>query len=203
MNGPRNRRSRRARRAVCRRRPRGDRIVDLDSRISDVTQAPPDIFSKTAFEQAANDFGSGLRHRAPVGLALDHVRERVGQRVARERPTAGQHLIEHAAERPDVRALVDRLAPRLLRTHVRRGPQNDALVRAVGRPGWQMRRIDELARARFRQSEVQHFHDAIGSHLDIGRLQIAMNDPFSCAASSASQIWRAMASACAGLMPRA
>ena len=111
----------------------GDRIVDLDSRISDVTQAPPDIFSKTAFEQAANDFGSGLRHRAPVGLVLDHVRERVGQRVARERPTAGQHLIEHAAERPDVRALVDRLAPRLLRTHVGRGPQNDALVRAVGR----------------------------------------------------------------------
>ena len=33
---------------------------------------------------------------------------------------AGQHLVQHAAERPDVGALVDRLAARLLRTHVRR-----------------------------------------------------------------------------------
>ena len=48
----------------------------------------------------------------------------------------------------------------------------------LGRPGWQMRRIDELARARLRQAEVQHLHDAVGSHLDIGRLQIAMDDPF-------------------------
>ena len=28
----------------------------------------------------------------------------------------------------------------------------------------------------FRQPEVQHFHDAIGAHLDVGRLQIPMDD---------------------------
>jgi hypothetical protein len=74
--------------------------------------------------------------------------------------------------------LSDQLAACLLRTHVRRGPQNDALVRHVGRLDRQIRHIDALARARFRQSEVQHFHDAVGSHLDMGRLQIAMDNPF-------------------------
>ena len=29
---------------------------------------------------------------------------------------------------------------------------------------------------RLRQSEVQHLHCAIGSHLDVGRLQIAVDD---------------------------
>jgi hypothetical protein len=30
---------------------------------------------------------------------------------------------------------------------------------------------------RFRQPEVQHFDRAVGSHLDVGRFQIAMDDP--------------------------
>ena len=38
------------------------------------------------------------------------------------RPGAGEHLEEHAAERPDVRPPIDGLASRLLRTHVRREP---------------------------------------------------------------------------------
>ena len=48
---------------------------------------------------------------------------RVGDRVAGERRQAGQHFVEHAAERPDVGPLVDRLAARLLGTHVRRGAE--------------------------------------------------------------------------------
>ena len=37
---------------------------------------------------------------------------------------AREHLVEHAAERPDVRPLVQRLPARLFRAHVRRGAQD-------------------------------------------------------------------------------
>ena len=43
-----------------------------------------------------------------------------------ERRSPGQHFVEHAAERPDVGALVDRLAARLLGAHVGRGAKNHA-----------------------------------------------------------------------------
>ena len=48
---------------------------------------------------------------------------------------AGEHLVQHAAERPDVRPLVDRLPARLLRAHVRRRAQDDAFVRITRRQG--------------------------------------------------------------------
>ena len=41
-----------------------------------------------------------------------------------ERPLPREHLVEHAAERPDVGALVHRLAARLLRAHVRGRAEN-------------------------------------------------------------------------------
>ena len=43
-----------------------------------------------------------------------------------ERAAARQHLVQHAAEGPDVGALVHRLAARLLRRHVRRGAEDHA-----------------------------------------------------------------------------
>ena len=45
----------------------------------------------------------------PVGLALERGGDRVRRRVAGERAPSRQHLVEHAAERPDVGALVDGL----------------------------------------------------------------------------------------------
>ena len=39
-----------------------------------------------------------------------------------------------------------------------------------------------------RQTEVEHLDRAVRSHLDVGGLQITMNDSLSCAASSASAI---------------
>ena len=46
--------------------------------------------------------------------------------LALERSLTREHLEEHAAERPDVAALVGRPSLRLLRAHVRRRPENHA-----------------------------------------------------------------------------
>ena len=71
------------------------------------------------------------RKRGPVGLALDHVREDVGEPVAAERLGAGQHLVDDAPEGPDVRACVDGPPARLFGAHVRRRPQQGAVDRGV------------------------------------------------------------------------
>ena len=92
----------------------------------------------------------------------------------------GQHLVQHAAERPDVGALVDRLPARLLRAHVRGGAENDALARPAdaSSSATASDRRRRVARHRFRQAEVEDLHDALGRDLDVGRLQIAVDDPF-------------------------
>ena len=84
--------------------------------------------------------------------------ERVGDRLAAERGAAGEHLVEHAAERPDVGALVDGLAARLLGTHVGGRAEDHALARAGDRDGRRVREIrtGAVARRRLRQAEVEH-----------------------------------------------
>ena len=91
-----------------------------------------------------------------------------------------QHFEQQTAERPDVAALIDRLALRLLRTHVGGGAENDAgLCARVGerRRG---REIDGAARiAGFvtGQSEIEHLHLAIGGQRDVAGFEVAVNDP--------------------------
>ena len=36
----------------------------------------------------------------------------------------------------------------------------------------------DLTRQRLGQAEVQHLHEAVGRHLDVRRLQVAVDDPF-------------------------
>ncbi len=64
----------------------------------------PSSTSAQQFTQARRRRG---RKRRPIRFALDHLREHVRDRLALERPPAGQHLVEHDAERPDVGAPVD------------------------------------------------------------------------------------------------
>ena len=100
--------------------------------------------------------------------------------VACERSRARQHLEQHAAERPDVRALVHRLAARLLGAHVRRRAEDHAVTRRRG----QVMSVGDVRIARrrtspfegFGQTEVEHFHRAVGAHLDVRGLQIAVDD---------------------------
>ena len=91
--------------------------------------------------------------------------------------TAREHLVQHAAKRPDVRALVDRQPARLLRTHVRGGAEQAALERAVQlgrreREAWR----DLVAQFGLGEPEVEHLHATVGRQLDVLRFEITMND---------------------------
>ena len=82
-----------------------------------------------------------------------------------------EHLVEQAAERPDVGALIDGFASGLLGTHVRRRAEHHSGLRHRWRRERGGPRSCEIARVeRFRQAEVQDLDRAIGPDLDVGGL---------------------------------
>src|SRR5688572_1610059 len=83
---------------------------------------------------------------------------------------ASHHFIKHAAEGPDIGALVDSFSTRLLRTHVRCGTDDCALARAL--VGASPVTADGL-----RETEVKDLDHAVSRYLDVCRLQVAMDDP--------------------------
>ena len=97
------------------------------------------------------------------------------------------HLPQHDAERPDVRALVRGLALSPARAPCRLPCRRSC--RRASRPGWpsgsarsaSCRPPSQPARSmraaeRLRQAEVQHLHRPVVLHLDVGRLQVAVDD---------------------------
>ena len=90
----------------------------------------------------------------------------------------GAHLEQHAAVGPDVGALVYRLAPRLLGTHVTHGPQDHSELRRIPRTGcrWCQRRAWRRA-GRFCQAEIEDLDVPVGSDLDVGRFEVPVDDP--------------------------
>ncbi len=112
-------------------RRQGGTFLQLDDCVGDVAQALLRVLSQASLEQRADWSGRVSRQRGPVGLALENVRDRVGDRGAVERAPSRQHLEQHAAERPDVRAFVDGQPARLLGAHVRGRAQDSSIGGAV------------------------------------------------------------------------
>ena len=159
------------------------RVRERDARFADVAQPAFRIPVEAAREQAPDDVGRARRQPLPLGLARDDGRERVRDCLLVEQPRPRQHLEEHDAEGPHVSALVDGTAPRLFGTHVPRGPENHA------RHG--LRRREHGGRRRgvrqrgfrsggevegLREPEVEDLHRTVVADLDVGRLEIAMDD---------------------------
>ena len=98
---------------------------------------------------------------------------------------AREHLVEHAAERPDVGAPIDRAAlapapgscsaavPRIIPIAVAGGRHRGR----VGRRSCSGRAPGESSPSiALREAEVEHLHLAVGGDLDVRGLQIAMDD---------------------------
>jgi hypothetical protein len=114
------------------------------------------------------------REDGVVRLRSEHARERFGRRAPAERRGAGQQFVEDDAKGPDVCLAARRVASRLFGAHIRGTPHDDAGLGANPR-----HRGGAVGGSRkgFRQPEVQHLDRAIRAHLDVGRFQIAMDDP--------------------------
>jgi hypothetical protein len=150
---------------------------------------------RIALEAAAQQFAHARRRRGrqgrQVGFARHHEAQRFDDGIGGEERPSGQHLVEHDAERPDVRAAVDRLPLRLFRRHVGGGAQDRAELgagsvdrgqvsgagerRGERRPAAGIDAGGRLAK-RFGEAEVQHLGRTVGPHLDVGRLEVAMDD---------------------------
>ena len=179
----------RCRRGISLLAPPSDDIVEYEPRVGDVVQSILRIALETAAQQSANRRRRLRGQCLPVDLGLEDAGQSVGDGRTGEERTPGQHLVEHDAERPDVRALVDRAAARLLGRHVGRGAEDDAELRAVHRR--QRRRVHDRRRARevgrptsraagvhrLGQPEVEDLDLSFTGSFYVLGLEVAVDDP--------------------------
>ena len=133
------------------------------------------------------------------GSFVNDGRQHIGRTVAAERPLPREHLVEDAAKRPEVRASVHGFAPRLLGTHVRRRPEDDA---GLGRMRAQRRRAASRPPPRCSRTsrplaspKSSTFTVPSSRTLMFAGFRSRWMIPCSCAASRASAICEAIASA--------
>ena len=153
----------------------------VSERVADVAESPLRVLLETAREQMENARGNARGNSDHSRFRVRIAARKSETVVAGEGLPPGQHLEEHAAERPDVRPLVDRLTARLLGTHVGGGTEDDARRRVpspdiVGEFASVSRRHGVAPSTAFARPKSSTFDDAVGGDLDVGRLQIAMDD---------------------------
>ena len=159
-----------------------DRVLDRDACLADVAQPASGIPFEAAPHQLPHRRGSCGRQGVPGDLLAHDGRQHVRHGLSGEQPLARQHLVEHDAEGPDVRTLVDRPAARLLRAHVGRGAEDDSRRAHVPRQRGRERGHVAAAGARriavvgLGEAEIEDLHAAVGSRLDVGGLEVAVHD---------------------------
>ncbi len=158
----------------------GQGLFELDSRVAHVAEPAVRILLQAAAEEVPDSQRRVGRQSIPVRVGREDGRENVGDGLPRERALAAQELVHDAAERPDVRSLVHGLAPRLFGAHELRGSEDDAGLRSLEdesggergvRVGAALPRVENL-----RESQVEDLHPALRRDLDVGGLQVAVND---------------------------
>ena len=112
--------------------------VEAGSASSDAGFADvPQTLSGIALEATREEPPDRRRHRrrqlVERDVVFDYRRDRLGRGLAAKQATARQHLEQHYAERPDVRAFVDGPPLRLLGRHVRRRAENQTPFGPRGR----------------------------------------------------------------------
>ena len=180
------RRHRRAR-GVGRRAPRhGERVVllhdlaQLDRQVLDRLHPLVGALGEAAPDQApqlGRDLVVDLLHRDR--LLVEDLVHRLDAGLGREGLPPGGRLVEDAAEREDVGAVVDRSPRHLLGGHVTGRPHHAAQGAAVGGEG---RRLGDVGRAlallgELGEAEVEDLGEAVGRDHDVPGLEVAVHDP--------------------------
>ena len=101
-------------------------VDELDAGVADVLQARARIPAQAPPDQPRDGARDIRAQRAPVRLVPQEGGGDLRHGASREHRPAGQHLVEHAAERPDVRPRIDVPARHLLRAHVASGADDEA-----------------------------------------------------------------------------
>jgi hypothetical protein len=154
-------------------------FLEYDPSIADGLQTLLRFLAQAAADQLLKSWRRSDRQRVEIDLVLEHRRQDVGHRLALEELAAGEHLPQHHAEGPDVGPAVSRLARGLLGRHVGRRAENQARRRGVAGHGGRQRqaRVAVIGLPRLGEPEVQHLDRAVGTELNVGRLEVAVDDP--------------------------
>jgi hypothetical protein len=113
-------------------------------------------------------------------LLLEDRVQRLHRARALERAPAREHLVEDRPQGEDVGAVVDGLAPHLLRRHVAHRPDHRARARPPregGQAGGVARVDGLLALGQLGEAEVQDLDEPVARHEQVLRLQVAVHDP--------------------------
>ena len=167
--------------ALRRRRLRArGRLVgqELDPGVGHIVKALHGIFHEAPAQDITHTPRRLGGESFPRDVFMDHVCQHVRDGLAVKRFLSGDRLEEHAAERPDVRALVCLLTSSLLRAHVGRGPHDDPDRGSTACESGGGRQIaDRLVGCkRFREAKVENFNPPFGCDLDVRRLQVTMHN---------------------------
>src|SRR5262245_10226625 len=106
---------------------KGERFLQFNARVTDVAEPQPLILFETALQQANHSGRCRREQRAPVWGALENGGNCIRRSLSEKGATARQELVEKTPECPDIGPLIDRMPARLLRTHVRHGPEQYAV----------------------------------------------------------------------------
>ena len=158
-------------------------VIDYEECHRDVSDPLAAILDEAPLQQRSDRLRHVRRENVPVRFEADHRAEHLRHVLAVKGASPRQHLVQHAAEGPDVAPLVSLSSFRLLRGHIRRGSEDDARAGQHGgaRDGRRLRPVGRARRVllgcqRLREPEVQHLHRPVRAQLDVRRLEIAMDD---------------------------
>jgi hypothetical protein len=138
-----------------------------------------EILRQRALEKFAHAWAQVDRQVTEVGFGFQNGSYDFRYRIAFERRPGREHFIEDAAEREHITALIGRKTLGLLRRHISRGPKNHSGIRTGADEcrGIRQGRIRHFALECLRESEIENLDLAVRRNLDVGGLQVAVNDP--------------------------
>ena len=151
----------------------GERFFEHDSCVRDVSKAPFGILRQACLKQPPDAGRHRFGQRGPIRLVHEDGGDRVRRRIPAERRPACQHLVEHAAERPDVGARIHLEPTCLLRRHVGRGSDDRARPRLDhGLPRGPPARPLAVGG----DAEVEDLHQPVRAYHDVLGFDVAVDD---------------------------